>query len=372
VSHHQERKEKNCLNCNAVVAGRFCQTCGQENIEPKESFWYLATHFIHDLTHFDGKFFGTLKYLLFKPAFLSQEYLRGRRTSYLHPIRMYVFTSAFFFLIFFNFYQSKDHGNEKKEPVAKTIAELSKERIRLNNSILKNDTIAEEATITELKGKLVALDKDIQLIKKDSTKRDSILLMRAAKEEVYFNGETIKAFSSQKYYDSAQNALPKEKRDNFIVKSIQEKYFKLREKYNHDQRKIWEVVFEKFLHLFPQMLFVSLPLFALVLQLLYVRRKQFFYVDHVIFTIHLYCATFILILATLMFGSLVSIFSKTQWIVGTVGYLWICLYWYKAFRNFYSQSRKKTILKYVLLFFTINFLMAILFLAFLLLSFFEI
>lgn len=312
MSHHQERKEKNCLNCNAVVAGRFCQTCGQENIEPKESFWVLATHFIHDLTHFDGKFFGTLKYLLFKPAFLSNEYLRGRRTSYLHPIRMYVFTSAFFFLILFNFYQHKDQEGEKKESVAKT------------------------------------------------------------KEEVYFNEDSIKAFSSQQYYDSVQNALPKEKRDNFIVQSIQKKYFKLREKYHHEQVKIWEAVFEKFLHLFPQLLFVSLPLFALVLQLLYVRRKHFFYVDHVIFTIHLYCATFILILATLVVGSLVSIFTKTQWVVGTMGYFGICFYWYKAFRNFYSQSRKKTILKYVLLFFTINILMAILFLLFLLLSFFEI
>ena len=100
VSNHQERKEKNCLNCNAEVAGRFCQICGQENIEPKESFWVLATHFLHDMTHFDGKFFSTLKFLLFKPGFLSKEYLKGRRTSYLHPIRMYVFTSAIFFLIF--------------------------------------------------------------------------------------------------------------------------------------------------------------------------------------------------------------------------------------------------------------------------------
>ena len=100
VSNHQERKEKNCLNCNAEVAGRFCQICGQENIEPKESFWALATHFLHDMTHFDGKFFSTLKFLLFKPGFLSKEYLKGRRTSYLHPIRMYVFTSAIFFLIF--------------------------------------------------------------------------------------------------------------------------------------------------------------------------------------------------------------------------------------------------------------------------------
>jgi hypothetical protein len=58
------------------------------------------------------------------------------------------------------------------------------------------------------------------------------------------------------------------------------------------------------MHMFPQLLFVSLPFFALILQLLYVRRKQLYYVNHVVFTLHLYCGTFILILATLLLGSI--------------------------------------------------------------------
>ena len=103
MPHNKERKEKICLNCNAAIYGRYCHVCGQENIEPKEKFWHIANHFIEDVTHFDGKFFSTLKYLLFRPGFLSKEYLRGRRVSYLHPIRMYVFTSAVFFSFIFLF-----------------------------------------------------------------------------------------------------------------------------------------------------------------------------------------------------------------------------------------------------------------------------
>jgi hypothetical protein len=37
-----------------------------------------------------------------------------------------------------------------------------------------------------------------------------------------------------------------------------------------------QLIFDKFKHLFPQMLFVSLPLFALMLRLLYVRGSNFF------------------------------------------------------------------------------------------------
>ncbi|MCW3112565.1 MAG: hypothetical protein JWR18_961 [Segetibacter sp.] len=69
MSHFKERKEKNCLNCNAQVQGRYCQVCGQENVEPKETFGHLVTHLIYDITHLDGKFFSSLKYLLFKPGF---------------------------------------------------------------------------------------------------------------------------------------------------------------------------------------------------------------------------------------------------------------------------------------------------------------
>jgi hypothetical protein len=87
------------------VIGLYCHNCGQENIEPKESVWHLVTHFFQDITHFDGKFFTSMKLLILKPGFLSREYMLGRRASYLNPVRMYLFTSAIFFLIFFSLYK---------------------------------------------------------------------------------------------------------------------------------------------------------------------------------------------------------------------------------------------------------------------------
>ena len=107
MSHSKIRTEKICLNCGTETTGRYCPACGQENIEPKQSVWHLITHFFSDITHFDGKFFVTVKDLFAKPGFLSGEYMVGRRASYLDPIRMYIFTSAFFFLIFFSLFDVK-------------------------------------------------------------------------------------------------------------------------------------------------------------------------------------------------------------------------------------------------------------------------
>lgn len=97
MSHLKERNEKNCLNCGTTVAGRFCHQCGQENVEVKESFLQLLRHFVEDLTHFDGKLWKTLKLLLFKPGSLTKFYMDGKRASFIHPIRMYLFVSAVFF-----------------------------------------------------------------------------------------------------------------------------------------------------------------------------------------------------------------------------------------------------------------------------------
>lgn len=371
MSHHQERKEKNCLNCNAEVAGRFCQVCGQENIEPKETFWVLATHFVHDLTHFDGKFFSTLRFLLFKPGFLSHEYLRGKRTSYLHPIRMYVFTSFIFFLIFTNFYQKSESTTELKTPIAKDIGTLEKERDKLKIAISKKDSTLDVEDSIERQKNYLQLIRDIELLKKDSTKRDSILsLDEDANNSFHFNN-TDTSKITLKHYDSVQNSLPPNKRDNFFVRNIQRKNYALELKYNYDRKKMNEAIMEKFVHLVPQMLFVSMPLFALILLLLYVRRKQIFYVNHVVFTIHLYCATFILTLAALILNSIFKLVHLQEWVLGTIAYFTVCIYWYKAIRNFYSQSRKKTMLKYVIILLINFFLLAILFLAFFLLSIFE-
>jgi hypothetical protein len=120
--------------------GRYCQACGQENTEPKETFWHMFTHFFYDITHFDGSFFVTLKDLLFKPGFLSREYMLGRRKKYLHPVRMYVFTSAVFFLVFFSmFYVSENEvSKDQRVKVEKSFNKIKEEAFK--NAKTKEDS----------------------------------------------------------------------------------------------------------------------------------------------------------------------------------------------------------------------------------------
>lgn len=340
MSHLPERKERICLNCKSVVYGRFCHICGQENREPKETIWGLITHFIYDITHFDGKFFDTTRHLLFRPGYLAYEYLRGRRASYLNPIRMYVFTSAFFFILFFTFIND---GTGNAGTIAEQRAELIEEKQQLESSIARE---ADPKKKKKLQKELSQLNNQLAMVGQTGIIRIG---------ENVDAGDSSRVFGSNDWpatvqeYDSIQSSIPESERDNWFMKLGIRRMIAINEKYKYNPWEFWRRSKEKFNHYVPQMMFVSLPLVALVLQLLYVRRKQYYYVNHVIFTINLYIAVYLLLL---LFYGLAAVYGLTGLgvfqVLAVITYLAIFFYAYKAMRNFYRQGRAKTILKFTL------------------------
>jgi Protein of unknown function (DUF3667) len=433
VSHSKERSEKICLNCGEILQNRFCPVCGQENIEPKETVWGLISHFAYDITHFDGKFFSTVRYLLTKPGFLSLEHIKGRRVRYLHPIRLYVFTSAFFFIIFFSNFNAEKimtdkadplqiELNEKKEAVSSLQKQLPKEKDTTVQLAIQRATI-------ELKKRVIALDAELakkhilDSIKLEEKLRMDSINMEEVMEEVDSMGKKVPAvaeltklavdtiskiqqreffkkkgkkidkdsaakdddgknyisigkvkakFLSRVGYDAVQKELPPQKKDDWFERSLAYKTIEFNSRINKEGNNTWRLLLDRFFHTFPQVLFISLPFFALILKLLYVRRKQFYYVDHALFSIHLYCATFIIILLIFMTNAL-SRFSYLGWLDVLTGLLFagIFFYQYKAMRRFYGQRRFKTLVKFISVNFLGFFLMLLISIAFFLVSLWQ-
>lgn len=373
MSHLKERKEKVCLNCHTALIGRYCHVCGQENLEPKETVWHLVQHFFNDITHFDGKFFSTVKYLLKRPGFLSKEYMNGRRASYLNPIRMYVFTSAIFFVIFFSMQKPGDIVKESPDTeVKKTLPQLEK---------MKKDREAELAKTTDgddqkdLKKQIAKLDLQTgAIIKKygDTTtltfsKKDREVILAQSIGKMEYNAldndttQGLEVFGLQgslypsvAAYDSSERALPDSLRDGWLKRTIMHKLIVANDEFRRDKKGYYERFGENLLHSFPKILFVSLPFFALILNILYFRRKKtFYYVSHGIFTIHVYCATFLLSLAIMLLTKLKGVvdmrwFSVLSGVAIFLMILYLCIYLYKAMRGFYGQGRFKTFVKYCL------------------------
>ncbi len=364
MSHTPLRKETDCLNCGTTVLGRYCHVCGQENTEPKETFWHMVTHFFYDITHFDGSFFVTLKDLLFKPGFLSREYMLGRRKKYLHPVRMYVFTSAVFFLVFFSMF----HVSEKS--ISANPNDRSKDIAIVRENALKDAKTKEDSANIIKEFEVMGDEDDIA-----DNDIDTGSYKKGKNGGINFSfGSDVRNYSSVKEYDSVQSSLPKNKRDAGITKAITRKSVELNEKYKGDQNKVAVEVINKFLHSFPYLLFVSLPLYALFLKLLYVRRrKEYYFADHAVFLVHLYIFTFLFLL---FYFGLDKLADKTHWraigIVQVILILTGLFYTLKAMKNFYKQRWGKTILKFIIFNILCFISLIVLFVVFLIFSFYQV
>src|SRR6516165_4666774 len=87
-----------CDNCGAAVSGHYCAACGQRLEAPVQSLWHFTQEATEDLTHTDSRLWRTLGALLFRPGYLTREFLAGRRARYLPPVRLYLVISVLFFL----------------------------------------------------------------------------------------------------------------------------------------------------------------------------------------------------------------------------------------------------------------------------------
>ncbi len=359
MSHFKERKETDCLNCGIELQGRYCQKCGQENIEPKETVWHLIIHFIYDITHFDGKFFNSVKYLLLKPGFLPDEYLKGKRASYLNPIKMYVFISALFFLFFFSMLQPVLEETKAKMNKGRTLIDKDYESLKK----LLNDTSVQRNK--KINDQLAVLNNNVKKQMEDTSKLDKLPFQTTGKVTYGL----AKKYDSVSQYDSIQNALADSKKDGWFSRKMIRKSVTIKERYGNDVGRLLSDVLMKFIHSFPQIFFVSLPLFAFLLFLFYKRQNGNYYVEHLIFSIHLYCALFILLFIQGLLGE----FEGVSWL-SWVQYLeWILLlylvwYIYKALRTFYQEGKAKTILKMCLFVLIVSFLMLFLFIIFFMVS----
>jgi len=335
------------------VLDRFCPHCGQENIEPREPVGNLIAHFFKDITHFDGKFFQTLKRLATRPGFLTREYALGRRAHYVNPVRMYVFTSFVFFLIFFSIFNS---GNGSFD---------------VSGAVLIKDPAGVESMDSATRADYT---RQVNRLNGNPDQPMSMEAYRSFFEARQGKGRmqiTSGRYKSMEEFDSLKRSGQVD--EGWAARMAIRQALVLKKKYNDNTPAIIRAIFGKLLHSLPQLLFISLPLLAIMLKLLYVRRKEFYYTDHAVFLLHFYIYMFLVMLV--IFG-LNEINWGRAWAVSTVLKtaisFYLFYYLYRAMRNFYRQGAGKTLLKYFLLLLGILVLVILLFVFFLAFSFFTI
>jgi hypothetical protein len=82
--------ERRCLNCEAPLRGEYCSACGQRDLPSRLAIGELIREVLSETFELDGRVWRTLVPFLFRPGFLTREYIEGRRVRYTSPFRLFL------------------------------------------------------------------------------------------------------------------------------------------------------------------------------------------------------------------------------------------------------------------------------------------
>lgn len=247
----------------------------------------------------DSRFANSIPALLFRPGFLTKQFINGKRHRYLDPVRMFITIVVVYFL--FASTGETVNVNDKRSSTAEMIDSAMNSTGQ--NQPAATDTISKDHD-AELELDLAEYEEIKALAKAGITDTDVVLDTLGIK----------KTFWNRFWYSE-------------IIKFA-----------SSDFDEFKEYVFSKL----PWVIFMLMPVFALLLKLFYIRNK-ILYIDHLIFAFHLHSFVF---LAGWLY-LLITDYTEADPIVPV---FWIIvIYTVLALKNVYNQSWTKTILKLFLL-----------------------
>jgi hypothetical protein len=165
-------KPDTCQNCDHLLDDHmeYCPECGQkampEHLTLKYFFHELLSHYFS----IDSKFFNTLVPLITKPAFLSLEFIAGRRIRYISPIQLFVFISFLYFLVD-SFMFLKDAANTQNFVVMNE----NNEKVSIDSldmELFELDTLSDANDVDDIDSEVVSFVKSFVLKAQEFNKLD--------------------------------------------------------------------------------------------------------------------------------------------------------------------------------------------------------
>ncbi|MEP5256484.1 MAG: DUF3667 domain-containing protein [Winogradskyella arenosi] len=320
-------KLESCKNCERPLDDdfKFCPYCGQK-VNDELTLRVLFSNTINNYFSVDARFFKSFVPLMFKPGYLAKAFISGKRAMYLHPAQLYFFiTIVFFALLSFSVNSQRDAVNlelkktlsssSKKKGTAITEAEgtsLNLDDLERLNTAFKdsiNTKALDSLTAQQVDSNFVVKDLNDPEIEWNFNKPglDSLIEANASDDEMY------------KYMGAKED-------DNWFQRQFYSqglKFYKMRDGGN---------ILKAFFDAIPIALFFLLPIFALLLKILYFYRGP--YSHHLVFS--LYFFSFLFMVFSLLYGLNViwEIPGALNWFIGLSTYVYLLI----ALKNFYGQG----------------------------------
>jgi len=357
-----------CQNCGAELLGDHCYRCGQPIKGLVRHFTSIVGDFFDSVFDFDGRFFRTVPPLLLRPGYLSTEYFAGRRVRYVSPVRLFFFTCVVTFFVAQLSVDVDDAGPAiqiqpgtgiqiNAGPASGSIAaaETVDEVERLRDAALARL----DARIGELRegpGKLAAqagLEAGKAAIEAEAARRITVLEEGGEEAPAVADAPDIEAPAAgrrkgdgaadgqirfnQHPWDPVENPV----RLHFLTEGMNAW---LNRQIGRGKDNIERVqsdpnlLKDAFLSSIPAALFVLLPIFALMLKVLYLFKRRL-YMEHLIVALHSHAFLCAALLVVFLLKGLGSLLGGLPWAVTGLGWMEVAVLWWMPIYLLLAQKR---------------------------------
>ena len=284
----------------------------------------------HVLTHVDGRFWQTLRRLAFSPGFLTNEYFRERRASYIPPFRLYLVLSLVFFGVA-SLTSAFDVEPLHPAPQALTPEEraelergadaLARTRERLDPSTTGG------AVAGAVLGRVQAGMEDAATAAgTGATANPPAAPTATGTRSIRWNTRDCDRLDvDPQWLEPA-----------------------LRDACRRAQQDGGRALGHAFVANIPKMMFVFLPLMAATMVLLYWRPRRY-YVEHLVFYLHVHAALFLALTVLVVVGAAANVVPPLEVVTAVLGFAtFVYAVWYvwRAMRVHYGNGRALTFAKF--------------------------
>ncbi|MDE1988045.1 MAG: DUF3667 domain-containing protein [Alphaproteobacteria bacterium] len=304
-----------CPNCAYPVTDRYCGRCGQPVDTHRRSVVHLVHELVKDVASFDSRILRTARALLFEPGELAVAFREGRTQRYVPAVRLYLFVSLIFFLIL----------AATRIAIVQFVPIVTPEKIVVENG--------RTYAVTRGGGKT-----EVPSVLNDGKPHEAITMGNtvyfAREGSLHPNVPAGAIRDMERQFEAAENDAGSSTAAWMIGAA---------RRTNRELATNPAALTGALTAWIPRALFLLLPLFALVLAAFYWRRRrQFYLVDHLVFSLGFHTFGFVLLLvaaglAQVLPGALVA--RLTLAVLG--------LYLLLAMRRFYGQSWARTAVTFI-------------------------
>lgn len=346
-----EERLTHCQNCGAPLTGPYCGQCGQHAIDYRRSIGQLVVDAADSLFNWDTKFLQSIGVLLWKPWKLTNEFNAGKRVRYIHPLRLYLLASVVFFLLMRLISGTPESAvtfdENNRAELAQNLGELTGSNSPLNEE--------QRARIEAIRSKLAGGQEPLTVEERD-------FIRTSFADFIRFNIRSRLAPEQHRKIPRSLAAVPvaKEERSplpqpsdataateetrsdaaNWIEQRVKEKVGK-------DGTKAG-LFLETLRSNIPAMMLFCVPIFALLLKILYFRQHRY-YIEHLVYAVHIHSFLYMGVVVIALINITTSPFAEALSTLVTTGLsLALLIQVLRSIRFVYQQGWLAAVLKFLI------------------------